>query len=60
MTKNSKDRHKAEKQSIKKLFKKPYVRPHLIEYGNVAKLTTSGGSVPNDGAGTFLIRKVTP
>jgi hypothetical protein len=25
-------------------LKKPYVRPRLVEYGNVAKLTASGGS----------------
>jgi hypothetical protein len=31
--------------------KRPYVRPCLIKYGSVAKLTASGGSaLPVDGA----------
>jgi len=35
--------------------KKPYARPHLIEYGNVAKLTASGGTkTPADGVGTKM------
>jgi len=35
--------------------KKPYVRPHLVEYGSAAKLTASGGStVMADGLGTFM------
>jgi|GEM_PF-2787098 len=43
MTKNTKaERQKPRTQSIKK----PYVSPHLVEYGNVAKLTASGGSAP--------------
>ncbi len=36
------DGQKPRTQSVKK----PYVRPHLVEYGNVAKLTASGGTVP--------------
>lgn len=43
MTKSTKGRQKAEKQSVRK---KPYVRPHLVEYGNVAKLTASAGTRP--------------
>ncbi|WP_422303243.1 lasso RiPP family leader peptide-containing protein [Candidatus Binatus sp.] len=56
MAKSTKARQTPEKQS----FKKPYTSPRLVEYGNVTKLTASGGSAPNDGSGTFLIRKVTP
>jgi hypothetical protein len=38
---------KAERQKPRtESLKKPYIRPHLVEYGNVAKLTASGGSVP--------------
>ena len=39
------DAQKPRTQSIKK----PYVRPHLVEYGNVAKLTASGGTAASDG-----------
>jgi hypothetical protein len=28
-----------------RISKKPYARPRLVEYGNVAKLTASGGSL---------------
>jgi hypothetical protein len=42
MTKATKERQKATTQNSKKR----YVRPHLVEYGNVAKLTASGGSRP--------------
>ncbi len=43
MTKKPKAKQqKPRTQSIKK----PYTHPHLVEYGNVAKLTASGGSVP--------------
>jgi hypothetical protein len=46
MTKNIKTEH--QKPEIKK-SKKSYVRPQLVEYGDVAKLTASGGSlVPHD------------
>jgi len=46
MTKKTKtERQKPRTQSIKK----PYVRPHLVEYGNVAKLTTSGSGTGSDG-----------
>lgn len=41
MTKKTKtERQKPRTQIIKK----PYVRPHLVEYGDVAKLTASGGT----------------
>jgi hypothetical protein len=41
MTKKIKiDGQKPRTQSVKK----PYARPHLVEYGNVAKLTASGGT----------------
>jgi hypothetical protein len=34
--------------------KRPYVRPRLIEYGSVAKLTASGGTkTPGDGSSTM-------
>jgi len=42
MTKAAKERKKPATQNSKKR----YVRPHLVEYGNVAKLTASGGSRP--------------
>jgi hypothetical protein len=32
-------------------LKKPYVRPILTEYGNVAKLTRSSGGTISDGGG---------
>ena len=53
MTKKTKaERQKPRTQNIKK----PYVRPHLVEYGNVAKLTASGGSVlPLDGLGVGMV-----
>jgi hypothetical protein len=56
MTKSTKERQTPAEQS----FKKPYISPLLVEYGSVAKLTASGGSTPNDGSGTFLIKKVAP
>ncbi len=35
-------------------IKKPYTRPHLVEYGSVAKLTASGGSrAPYDGGASY-------
>jgi hypothetical protein len=38
-----------------KNFKKPYLRPRLVEYGDVAKLTASGGTrVMADGLRTFM------
>lgn len=50
MTKSTKELQKP-RQSLRKPIKKPYFRPHLVEYGNVAKLTASGGSqLPIDGA----------
>ena len=52
MTKITKaERQKPRTHSIKK----PYVRPHLVEYGNVAKLTASGGSGAADGASGQMI-----
>lgn len=48
---------KRAKQETHKLgegaVKKPYVSPRLVEYGNVAKLTSSGGTqLPFDGVPT--------
>jgi hypothetical protein len=34
------DMHKLGERTVKK----PYVSPRLVEYGNVAKLTSQGGS----------------
>jgi len=35
--------------------KRQYIRPRLIEYGSVAKLTASGGSVASgDGTATMM------
>jgi hypothetical protein len=50
---------KRAKQEIHKLgegaTKKAYVSPRLVEYGNVAKLTSSGGtSLPIDGLQTKM------
>jgi hypothetical protein len=46
---------KEPKEPITQGLKKPYARPHLIEYGNVAKLTASGGtSGPIDGTSTMM------
>jgi hypothetical protein len=46
---------KEQKEPTAQVLKKPYTRPHLIEYGNVAKLTASGGtSVVIDGVGTKM------
>jgi hypothetical protein len=39
MTKVAKESQRASQSP-----KKPYARPRLVEYGNVAKLTASGGS----------------
>lgn len=37
------------------IAKKPYVSPRLVEYGNVAKLTSSGGTqLPIDGLQTRM------
>jgi hypothetical protein len=36
----------AQRKPETKNFKKAYVRPRLVEYGDVAKLTATGGSVP--------------
>lgn len=48
MTKSTERRAKKKEERAKR----PYVRPRLIEYGSVAKLTASGGSdLPVDGAG---------
>ena len=50
-TKNTTERQKPETKSSKK----PYIRPHLVEYGNVAKLTASGGSkLPSDQMATMV------
>jgi hypothetical protein len=50
---------KRAKQEMHKLgegaAKKPYVSPRLVEYGNVAKLTSSGGTqLPIDGLMTRM------
>ncbi len=42
MTKAKKELKKPEIRPIKKA----YARPRLVEYGDVAKLTSSGGSIP--------------
>jgi hypothetical protein len=42
--------HKSGEQAVKK----PYVSPRLVEYGNVAKLTSSGGSGATDGLQTMM------
>ena len=46
---------KAERQKPRtESLKKPYARPHLVEYGSVAKLTASGGSkAPYDGGAAY-------
>jgi hypothetical protein len=51
-TKRAKQRvHEAGEESAKK----PYVSPRLVEYGNVAKLTSSGGTqLPIDGLQTKM------
>ncbi|MGD0291544.1 MAG: lasso RiPP family leader peptide-containing protein [Candidatus Binataceae bacterium] len=41
MTKSKEERAKEKEERAKR----HYVRPRLIEYGNVAKLTASGGSI---------------
>jgi len=37
-----------------KVAKKPYALPQLIEYGNVEKLTRSGGSTRTDYLGAAM------
>ncbi len=50
MTKSTEQRAKEKEERAKRR----YVRPRLIEYGNVAKLTASGGSQePGDGTSTM-------
>lgn len=47
MTRSTEERMEKKQEPAKRL----YVRPRLIEYGSVAKLTESGGShTPTDGA----------
>ena len=53
MTKSTKELQKA-RRSFNRSSKKPYVRPHLVEYGNVAKLTTSGSGAGSDGLSTTM------
>jgi hypothetical protein len=45
-------KNKAEKNSPKRHDRKPYVKPQLIEYGKIEKLTESGGTKRGDGGGT--------
>lgn len=41
-------KNKIVKNSPKGQDRKPYVKPQLIEYGQIEKLTESGGSRGND------------
>ncbi len=49
------EEHKSrgEKESLrKKRHRKTYVKPKLIEYGQIEKLTESGGTAKNEPHGT--------
>lgn len=49
-----KTKAKQEKPRTKGI-KKPYIRPHLVVYGDVAKLTRSGGNVSSpDGTSAYM------
>lgn len=45
-------KNKAVKDSTKGDGRKPYVKPQLIEYGQIEKLTESGGTAKNEPHGT--------
>ena len=56
MNKSTKKRAKHEIHKLgEEMVKKPYVSPRLVEDGNVAKLTSSGGTqLPIDGLQTKM------
>ncbi len=47
-------KNKTVKNSPKEHDRKPYVKPQLIEYGQIEKLTESGGTFGGDGGGTHV------
>ena len=49
-------RNKTLKNLPKGHDRKPYVKPQLIEYGQIEKLTESGGGSKNEAHGTRRIK----
>jgi len=45
-------KNKAVKNSPKGHYRKPYVKPQLIEYGQIEKLTEGTGTLPGDAGGS--------
>lgn len=54
MTKQRNLKVDKEEKVNQRLGKKSYLKPKLIEYGHLEKLTQSGGSFRNDGVGTKM------
>lgn len=53
MTKQRNLKVDKEEKVNQRLWKKSYLKPQLIEYGHLKKLTQSGGSVRSDGTNTL-------
>ncbi len=55
MERKAQEETRTNSEGTPKVAKKPYVSPQLTEYGNVEKLTRSGGAtVPEGGSGMFM------